>query len=97
MEQLSKKIQALIAECEKFGETHGEKAMEIISDYPLYVGGTSNISYGEAILIALMYGDIDKQLQDGKDLDRYFATLKDGEKASVEGFEEWKKKLSKKS
>lgn len=31
----------------------GDKALELIGDYPLY-GATSNISYDEAILIALV-------------------------------------------
>lgn len=31
----------------------GEKALELIGDYPLY-GATSNISYDEAILIAMI-------------------------------------------
>lgn len=33
----------------------GEKAIEFISDFPLYAK-TSNISYQEAILTALIYG-----------------------------------------
>ena len=31
----------------------GDKALELIGDYPLY-GATSNISYDEAIMIALV-------------------------------------------
>ena len=34
-------------------EKIGDKALEIMGDYPLY-GATSNISYDEAILIALV-------------------------------------------
>lgn len=30
----------------------GEQAMEYISDYPLYVSGTSNITYEQAIAVA---------------------------------------------
>lgn len=41
---------------EKMVEQAGEEAMEFISDYPLYVSGTSNITYEEAILIALVMG-----------------------------------------
>lgn len=33
----------------------GEKALEFLSDYPLYAN-TSNIGYQEAILTALIYG-----------------------------------------
>ncbi len=40
----------------KMVEQAGEKAMEFISDYPLYASGLSNITYSEAILIALMLG-----------------------------------------
>ena len=49
-------------------EELGEQAMELISDYPLYVSGTDNISYGLAIAIAtLTGGDINKQLKELKD------------------------------
>lgn len=37
-------------------EQAGEKAMEFISDYPLYAA-TSNITYTEAIMIALVLGE----------------------------------------
>ena len=40
----------------KMVEQAGEEAMEFISDYPLYVSGTDNITYEEAILIALVMG-----------------------------------------
>ena len=40
----------------KMVEQAGEEAMEFISDYPLYVSGTDNITYKEAILIALVMG-----------------------------------------
>ena len=36
-------------------EQAGEKALEFIADYPLY-GATSNITYDEAILIAIALG-----------------------------------------
>ena len=37
----------------------GQKAMELISDYPIYAA-TSNISYAEAIGVAMiLFGDID--------------------------------------
>ncbi len=39
-------------------EKIGAKALELIGDYPLY-GATSNISYGEAIMIALVLGGDD--------------------------------------
>ena len=34
----------------------GEKAMEFIGDYPLYASGLSNITYEEAILVAMVLG-----------------------------------------
>ena len=37
-------------------EQAGQKAMEFISDYPLYAA-TSNITYEEAIMIALVLGE----------------------------------------
>ena len=40
----------------KMVEQAGEKAMEFIGDYPLYASGLSNITYSEAILIALVLG-----------------------------------------
>lgn len=42
-------------------ERLGEIAMEKISDYPLYVSGTDNISYEEAIVLAMVvFGDFEK-------------------------------------
>lgn len=41
---------------ERMVEQAGEKAMEFISDYPLYAT-TSNITYEEAIMIALVLGE----------------------------------------
>ena len=39
----------------------GEIAMEKISDYPLYINGTDNISYEEAIVLAMVvFGDFEK-------------------------------------
>ena len=38
----------------KMIEQAGEKAMDIIADYPLYASGLSNITYEEAIAIALV-------------------------------------------
>ena len=48
---------AIEAMPEKMREQAREKAMELISDYPLYVSGLSNISYTDAILIALVTGE----------------------------------------
>lgn len=39
-------------------ESVGEKALQFIGDYPLY-GATSNISYEEAIVVALCLGGED--------------------------------------
>lgn len=40
----------------KMVEQAGEEAMEFIGDYPLYASGLSNITYEEAILIAMVLG-----------------------------------------
>ena len=89
VERIVKLLDEIQNECEGLGETYGEKAMEIISDYPLYVSGTSNISYGTAIAIALMFGGIEEQEQQEKLMDEYFKTLKKGEKATIDGYNKW--------
>lgn len=40
----------------KMVEQAGEQALELISDYPLYAA-TSNITYTDAILIAVVLGE----------------------------------------
>ena len=52
------KIRNQIADMPKHTiEQAGQKAMEFIGDYPLYASGLSNITYEEAIMIALVLGD----------------------------------------
>lgn len=46
---------AIDAMPKKMVEDAGKEALEIISDYPLYAA-TSNITYTDAILIALVLG-----------------------------------------
>lgn len=58
-------------------EKVGQKAMEYIGDYPLYVSGLSNITYEEAIMTALVSGKDFQELLDeaglvvGKDYTPY--------------------------
>lgn len=54
--QINKWRATIDAMPEKMVEQAGEKAMEFIGDYPLYASGLSNITYAEAILIALVLG-----------------------------------------
>lgn len=54
--QIEKWFQTIAAMPEKMVEQAGEEAMEFIGDYPLYASGLSNITYAEAILIALVLG-----------------------------------------
>lgn len=52
------------------GKRLGEIAMELLGDYPLYLGGESNITYAEAIaLAAVFYGDIEKAYKQHKELE----------------------------
>ena len=59
MSQMSKQIDKWRATIQsmpkKMVEQAGEEAMEFIADYPLYAA-TSNITYEDAILIALVLG-----------------------------------------
>lgn len=54
--QIEKWFQTIDAMPKKIVEQAGEEAMEFIGDYPLYASGLSNITYAEAILIALVLG-----------------------------------------
>ena len=69
----------------------GEKAMKLIGDYPLYVSGLSNITYGEAIAIAvIMFGDIDKALADLQENDDLMKEFLDTHKdASADDYFKW--------
>ena len=58
--EIVKQVEQLVAECELYSKQYGDKALELVADYPLYAS-SSNISFGEAILIASVFGDIDRQ------------------------------------
>lgn len=88
--EIVKQLERLVAECETLGQEYGEKALELISDYPLYAC-SSNISYGEGIVIATVFGDIFKQGNEDKLIEEYFKSLPKGEVGSVEGYEQWRK------
>ena len=45
-------------------EKVGQAAMDYISDYPLYCSGTDNITYVEAIMIAIASGKSYQELLD---------------------------------
>ena len=82
-------------ECEKLADQYGDKAMELIGDYPLYAS-TSNISYGEGILIASLFGNIDGQVDGDKLINEYFKSLPKGKLGSIEGYEKWLSERNKK-
>lgn len=94
-QEIVKKIGQLVAECELLADEYGDKALGLIGDYPLYAC-SSNISYGEAILIASVFGNIDEQKDDDKLIGEYFKTLPKGEMGSVEGYERWLKERGEK-
>ena len=81
-------LQEIQVECEQLSKVYGEKAMELIADYPLYVSGTSNISYGTAIAIAFMFGDIYEQQKHDELMAEYFKTDREH---SLEDYEKWVK------
>ena len=87
-EEIIKALATIQNECEKMSTEYGDKAMELIGDYPLYVSGTSNISYGTAIAIAFMFGDIDEQENEDNLMAEYFKTNR---KHSLEDYELWRK------
>lgn len=94
-EEIVKQVETLVAECELLRDKYGDKALTLIGDYPLYAG-TSNISYGEAILIATVFGHIDRQLESEELLKEYFDTLPKGEMGSLAGYEKWVAERNKK-
>lgn len=74
----------------------GQKAMDLIAEYPLYVSGESNITYAEAIGIAMfMYGDIEREWERAREVDKamplYLDYYENFDKANGEPvcFEEW--------
>lgn len=81
-----KQLQEIQVECESLSKIYGDKALELIADYPLYVSGTSNISYGTAIAIALMFGSIEEQKLQDDLMAEYFKTDR---KHSLDDYEKW--------
>lgn len=81
-----KQLQEIQVECESLSKVYGEKAMELIADYPLYVSGISNISYGTAIAIALMFGSIEEQKLQDDLMAEYFKTDR---KHSLDDYDKW--------
>lgn len=86
--EIVNELARLKQECEKLHKEYGDKAMDLIADYPLYAS-CSNISYGEAILIASLFGDIDRQQDGAKLVEEYFKSLPKGEMGSWAGYEKW--------
>lgn len=87
-QEIVSQLEQFVAECECYAKEYGDKAMELLGDYPLYAS-TSNISYGEGILIASVFGHIDRQTDGAKLVDEYFKTLPKGQVGSYEGYEKW--------
>lgn len=88
-----KQLQKIQVECEQLSKVYGERAFKLIGDYPLYVGGLSNISYGTAIAVALMFGSIEEQEQADELMAEYFKTDR---KHSIEDYDKWVAERSKK-
>ena len=85
--RIVKTLSEIQDECETLSSVYGEKAMELIADYPLYAS-TSNISCGSAIAIAFMFGDIDEQGKTDELMREYFKTDREH---SLEDYEAWVK------
>lgn len=94
-EEIVKQLEKLVAECELLRDKYGDKALKLIADYPLYAS-SSNISYGEAILIASVFGHIDRQIDGDKLVDEYFKSLPKGQVGSYEDYEKWVAERNKK-
>ena len=94
-EEIVKQLEPLVAECERYAREYGDKALELIADYPLYAS-TSNISFGEAILIASIFGNIDRQTNGAELVNEYFKTLPEGTMGSWAGYEKWVAERNKK-
>lgn len=86
--EIVKQVEKLVAECELYSKQYGDKALELIADYPLYAS-SSNVSFGEAILIASVFGDIDRQKDGAKLVAEYFKTLPKGQTGSWADYEKW--------
>lgn len=93
--QIKKTLAPIVRYCDQClpnKEELGEKAMELIGEYPLYVSGLSNITYGEAIAIAtLLFGDIEEAYNGSKEQDdlmrEYFADKT--REHSLEDYDKW--------
>ena len=94
-QEIVKQLEKLVAECERYAKEYGDKALELVADYPLYAS-SSNISFGEAILIASVFGDIDRQKNGAKLVDEYFKSLPKGQVGSWAGYEKWVAERNKK-
>ena len=94
-EEIVSQLGKLVAECERYSKEYGDKALELVADYPLYAS-SSNISFGEAILIASVFGHIDRQRDGAKLVDEYFKSLPKGQVGSYEEYEKWVAERNKK-
>ena len=94
-EEIVSQLEKLVAECERYAKEYGDKALELVADYPLYAS-SSNISFGEAILIASVFGNIDRQRDGAKLVDEYFKTLPKGQVGSYADYEKWVAERNKK-
>lgn len=94
-QEIVKQVEKLVAECELYAKEYGDKALELVADYPLYAC-SSNISFGEAILIASVFGHIDRQKDGAKLVDEYFKTLPKGHTGSYKDYEKWVAERNKK-
>lgn len=87
-QEIVEQVGKMVAECERYAKEYGDKALKLVADYPLYAS-SSNISYGEAILIASIFGNIDRQTNGANLVDEYFKTLPKGQVGSYEDYEKW--------
>lgn len=94
-EEIVNQLEKLVAECERYAKEYGDRALNLIADYPLYAS-TSNISYGEAILIASIFGNIDRQTNGAELVNEYFKTLPEGKLGSWADYEKWVAERNKK-
>ena len=94
-EEIVKQLEKLVAECERYAKEYGDKALDLVADYPLYAS-SSNISFGEAILIASIFGNIDRQTNGAELVDEYFKSLPKGQVGSYADYEKWVAERNKK-
>ena len=94
-EEIVEKVAELVAECERYAKEYGDRALELVAEYPLYAS-KCNISFGEAILIASIWGNIDRQTNGAELVNEYFKTLPKGQTGSWEEYEKWVAERNKK-